>query len=117
MAFSASPGKPTTLTYRGRQYPAMPAPKPQATRGLAQYAGEYRSDELGTSYVISVQDSALILWHQRRGSVPMTRVMGDDFSAGGLRSVEFQRDTAGRVTGFAIFVDERTRHIPFSRVK
>jgi hypothetical protein len=41
----------------------------------------------------------------------------DDFggSAWFTRSVEFRRDAAGKVVGFSVFVDDRSRDIRFTK--
>lgn len=82
---------------------------------LTDYAGEYWSEELGTSYRVVVKDGALEMQHGRIGDVPLTRRAADVFGSavGYLGSIAFQRDAAGRVTGFVVNGDERSRDIAF----
>jgi hypothetical protein len=56
--------------------------------------------------------------HQNHGSIPLTWINGDDFRGEiwFLRSVEFLRDNAGKVTGLSVTVDDRSRDIRFSRM-
>jgi CubicO group peptidase (beta-lactamase class C family) len=116
MTFRVAAGQPTTLTYRGRQYPKIDerAAVPSQLRDLA---GEYESDELGTVYRLEVADSGLVMKHPRHGTITLTRAWKDDFtgSAWFTRSVEFLRDSSGKVTGFSVFIDERSRDVRFRK--
>ena len=84
---------------------------------LSAFAGQYESDELGTTYRVEVKDGGLVLQHYRHGAIPLTRLWRDDFggSAWYTRSVEFERDASGQVVAFAVYVDERSRHIRFTK--
>ncbi|MGQ0764408.1 MAG: hypothetical protein ACT4OZ_01915, partial [Gemmatimonadota bacterium] len=84
---------------------------------LREFTGSYESHELGTAYEVRERGGQLVMDHPRHGSIPLTQLWKDDFSgpAWYLRSVEFQRDAAGSVTGFAVFVDDRSRNIRFTR--
>jgi CubicO group peptidase (beta-lactamase class C family) len=93
-------------------YRRMPAPKTDA-RTLSQYAGEYVSDELDTTWRIEQRDGALIV---SRGAVPnitLQPVFLDAFnSPGGV--VRFVRAADGRVTGLVIGAGRVTGFV-FSR--
>jgi CubicO group peptidase (beta-lactamase class C family) len=117
MTFRAAPGQPTTLTYRGMQRPRLAEAAPLTPAQLADFAGEYESPELETRYRVIVRDSTLTLRHFRHGTVTLTRLWNDEYNgnASFLRSLTFLRDGAGRVTGFSITVDERSRDIRFVR--
>ena len=84
---------------------------------LREFVGDYESEELGAFYRVEVTDSGLVMKHRRHGTIRLTPIWKDDFSGSMwfTRSVEFQRDPAGRVTGFSVFVDERSRDIRFTR--
>lgn len=105
-----------TLHYRNFKVPRLAGDDP-ARRPLAELAGEYVSEELGTSYDVVVSDSTVTLRHFRHGDVPLVRAFGDDWSGAPffLRSVMFQRDARGRVTGFLVNAGERARDIAFRR--
>ena len=81
-------------------YRRMPAPKTDA-RTLAEYAGDYVSDELDATWRVESRDGSLIV---RRGPVPditLQPVFLDAFnSPGGV--VRFQRTSGGRVTELVI---------------
>ena len=81
----------------------------------ADFAGEYESGELETRYRVEVKDGGLVMHHARHGTIPLTQLWKDDFG-GSLwftRSVEFQRDAAGHVVGFSVFIDDRSRDVRF----
>jgi len=82
------------------RYRRMPAPKIDA-RTLAEYTGEYVSDELGVTWRIEPKNGTLIV---RRGAVPdmtLQPVFDAAFdSPGGV--VRFVRGANGRVTGLVI---------------
>jgi hypothetical protein len=81
-------------------YRRMAAPKTDASR-LAEYAGDYSSDELDATWRIEVRNGALIV---RRGPVPditLQPVFADAFmSPAGV--VRFSRAANGQVTGLVI---------------
>ena len=117
MAFHVTRGQPTQLTYRGRTYPKLEeSPKPSAAK-LREYVGDYESEELATTYRVELVDSGLVIQSRRHGTIRLTLLWKDDFG-GSLRfmqSVEFLRNASGRVTGFSVLVDERSRDIRFVR--
>jgi hypothetical protein len=57
----------------------------------------------------------LLLEHRRRGPIPLTWLWNDEF--GGLdsnfASVDFERDTNGRVIGFLLNGSSRSRNYVF----
>ena len=81
-------------------YRRMPAPKTDA-RTLAEYTGDYVSDELDTTWRIEARDSVLVV---HRGAVPdvtLQPVFIDGFnSPAGV--VRFVRAANGGVTGLVI---------------
>jgi hypothetical protein len=105
-----------TLQYRNFKVSRLTADARRA-RPLAELAGEYVSEELGTSYEVVVKDTTVTLRHFRHGDVQLVRAWGDDWSGAPffLRSVAFQRDARGRVTGFLVNAGERARNIAFVR--
>lgn len=109
-------GRATALTYGGRR--AVRADSTSLERpDLAAFAGDYDSEELGTSYRVTRKGGALQLEHRRRGTIPLTWLWGDEFS--GLDyyfgSVEFERDRSGKVTGLVINGDPRSLNLRFTR--
>ena len=117
MTFVAdSTGPATALTYRGKRSERVDERGMAPPANLAAYAGTYESDELGIAYPVEVRDSALVLRSRQHGDIVLSHRWRDDFSGpGAFRSVEFERDRAGRVSGFLVNVDERSRNIRFVR--
>lgn len=110
-------GKVEALEYRGRSAPRVDEPPSPQPSQLDEYVGDYESEELGTSYRVAAKAGALELQHRRHGTIPLARHWRDDFgsSVGFMNSVEFQRDGAGRVTGFVVNGNPRSRDIRFLR--
>lgn len=101
---------------------------------LAEYAGEYRSDEIETTHTIVADATDLVvrtgnrwlgrlepIWHDRFHLVnspvppsvlPVTSSLGDR-----QYSFQFTRDPRGRIVGFAIHgrADRGVRNLPFVR--
>jgi CubicO group peptidase (beta-lactamase class C family) len=95
-----------------------PAPRPSGgTSAFAQYLGTYESTELGTSYNVTLRADTLALVHVRHGRVPLVPVTPDEFTSETwfLRSIRFERDPAGRVSGIVVNGDPRNRDLRFSR--
>lgn len=88
----------------------MPAFSPRAA-GLAQYVGEYWSDELRVSYRVSLKDSTLVLHPFKQSSQPLRPAFVDAFVSGQAGTVRFTR-TKGVVTGFRL-TGGRTRNMAF----
>ena len=87
--------------------------KPSA-EDLAQYAGEYKSDELDAIYKFAVKDGKLTYtthWHEPATLEPSIR---DEFQGPLGVSVVFRRNAAGRVIGCDFFAG-RVRDISFAR--
>jgi hypothetical protein len=81
---------------------------------LSEYAGEYSSEQLMTEYTLEVQGEALYLRLVKQArSYPLTPKTRDSFSASeefGGASLDFLRDSTGKITGFHV-------RFPMSRVK
>ena len=104
-------------TWLGINEPATRlADMPPLTSALAaSYAGRYRSEELDTWSDVQARGDTVQVrtrWGAWTNLEPMAR---DRFSAAGAR-VEFDRDKAGRVTGYRVS-QARTRNVGFSRVR
>jgi CubicO group peptidase (beta-lactamase class C family) len=117
MIFHAVAAQPTQLTYRGRSYPKLLESRPFSAARLKEFVGDYESDELQAGYRIEATDSGLVMRHPRHGTIALTWLWRDDFrgSAWFTRSVEFRRDAAGKVVGFSVYIDDRSRDIRFTK--
>lgn len=81
-------------------YRRMPAPKTDA-RTLADYAGDYVSDELDVTWRIEPSSGVLIVRRRAVPDITLQPVFPEAFSSpGGV--IRFVRATNGRVTGFVM---------------
>ena len=99
----------------------FPLPVETVTRDLApealsEYAGDYYSRELDTTYSFVVEDGVLIATHFRNPDVRLTALEANEFRGDQwwFRDVTFLRDAAGEINAFEINAD-RVRHLRFSR--
>lgn len=64
---------------------------------MAEYAGDYYCEELGTVYSIAVRDGQLRLRH-RRGETVLEPTVVDEFGSG-LATISFARGRGERING------------------
>ncbi|RKH07685.1 serine hydrolase domain-containing protein [Corallococcus carmarthensis] len=83
-----------------RNFIRLTEPMPSAS-ALAAFVGQYRSDELDTSYTVRVADGKLAVRWPRRDEVVLDAVGGDHF-VGSLGAVTFTRATSGGINGLMI---------------
>jgi hypothetical protein len=81
---------------------------------LPDYTGHYHSDELEMSCAVQVKEERLVVQHRRHGEIPLRPVGRDRFSASNLGSLQFERDSDGKVTGFKVTTG-RVRNLRFDR--
>jgi CubicO group peptidase (beta-lactamase class C family) len=69
---------------------------------LAEYAGEFYAEELGTSYSLVVADSTLLATHVRHDPITLTPTSPDAFASTTwfLSRLVFERNDAGAIAGF-----------------
>jgi hypothetical protein len=70
-------------------------------RGLRDFSGRYRSEEITAPIEVGVQDGNLVLQHRTIARDPMKPTRPDSFYLDGL-SLSFTRDGAGNVDGFTL---------------
>ncbi len=94
----------------------VPAPSYPAA-DLNAFAGQYRSDELATTYTITVtSEGGLTILRERVESVPLTAITFDIFFGRSLgSSMTFVRAPSGDVTGFTI-AGGTPRSLTFTRI-
>lgn len=83
---------------------------------LAEYAGDYYSEELGTAYTIIVRDGQLVAQHQRHDDIALRLISVDRFSGSQwwFQQVQFTRDKDRRITGLRL-TGSRVRYLRFDR--
>jgi CubicO group peptidase (beta-lactamase class C family) len=89
---------------------------PAAAAQLTQFAGDYYSPELGTSYMLVVKEGKLVAQHRRHDDIPLTDLDGDLFSSNRwyFQTVQFTRDSEKRINGFRLS-SGRARNVRFDR--
>ena len=89
---------------------------PSTAAQLTQFAGDYYSAELGTSYMVVVKDGKLVAQHRRHDDISLTELDGDLFSGNRwfFQTVQFTRDSEKRITGFRLS-SGRARNVRFHR--
>ena len=89
---------------------------PATAAQLTQFAGDYYSPELGTSYTLVVKDGKIVAQHRRHDDITLTELEGDLFSGNRwfFQSVQFTRDSEKRINGFRL-TSGRVRNLRFDR--
>jgi CubicO group peptidase (beta-lactamase class C family) len=80
----------------------------------ASYTGRFRSTELDTAYGLSLEKDTLTLRNRDNPPQKLTPIAKDEFDAGDLGRLVFERDSGGRVFGFRIFTQD-ARGISFKK--
>jgi CubicO group peptidase (beta-lactamase class C family) len=73
---------------------------------LVSYTGQFRSTELDTLYDLSLEKDSLTLRNRDNPPQKLTPIAKDEFEAGDLGRLVFERDSGGRVFGFRVFTQE-----------
>ena len=81
---------------------------------LASCTGRFRSTELDTVYRLLVEKDTLTLRNRDKPSQRLTPIAKDEFDAGDLGRLVFERDSGGRVFGFRVFTQD-ARGIAFKK--
>jgi CubicO group peptidase (beta-lactamase class C family) len=83
--------------------------------GLAEYAGDYRSDEVEVTQSWKVEKGQLVAYAGYRRLGVLEPSYRDGFTRGGS-VIDVTRDKRGRITGFVVQAG-RVRHLRFTRLK
>ncbi len=81
---------------------------------LAEYAGDYRSDEVEATHTWKVEKGQLIAYVNNRRQGVLEPSYIDGFTRGG-NVIDVQRDARGRISGFVLEAG-RVRHLRFTRM-
>lgn len=90
---------------------------PAAADQLNEFAGDYYSNELGTTYTLVVQNGKLIAQHRRHDDIALTPTEKDRFhgDAWWFGQVSFRRGDHQEITGFRL-TGGRVRNMWFERL-
>ena len=120
LEFNAGAGGARTLRIVGeRPTPAVlerVASYSPLAAALASVAGDYRSDELATTYALRIRDGALIADVPGRASIALQPIRPDTFAGSLVGAITFTRDGDGQVTGFTVHA-YAARGLRFERVR
>ena len=90
----------------------MPAYRPTAAQ-LAEFGGDYWSDELRVSYRVEVRDSSVVVHPFKQAEQVLVPGFADAFVGGQLGTVRFTR-IKGKVAGFRL-TGGRVRNVAFTK--
>ena len=82
---------------------------------MAEYAGDYRNEEVEATQTWKVEKGQLALYANNRRLGVLEPAYKDGFTRGGA-VIDVQRDAKGRITGFVV-ESGRVRHLRFTRVR
>jgi len=82
---------------------------------LAEYAGDYRNEEVEATHSWKVEEGALVVYTNNRRQGALEAAYKDGFTRGGS-VIDVQRDARGRITGFLV-QSGRVRNLRFTRVR
>jgi hypothetical protein len=108
-SFVVRDGSNNMLAKRIESDPLRPA-------DFAEYAGDYYSEELGTTYSMVVENEQLVARHRRHEDIKLTAVLKDSFQGNRwfFQRVQFTRDNENRITGFRLS-GGRVRNMRFDK--
>ena len=120
LEFAAAAGGARTLRIVGeRPTPAVlervPSHSPSAA-DLAGLAGDYRSEELSTTYALRVRQGTLVADVPGRASIALQPIRPDTFAGSLVGAITFARDRDRHVTGFTVHA-YAARGVRFERVR
>lgn len=73
---------------------------------LASFTGRFQSPELDTVYRLSLESDSLTLRNRDNPPQKLTPIAKDEFDAGDLGRLVFQKDSSGRVLSFRVFAQD-----------
>jgi hypothetical protein len=82
---------------------------------LAEYAGNYRSEEMDATHTWKVEKGQLVVYANDRRLGTLEPAFKDGFTRGGSE-IDVMRDAKGRITGY-LLESGRVRHLKFTRVQ
>jgi CubicO group peptidase (beta-lactamase class C family) len=104
--FENSPqGNPLRLTLKleGRKPVTMDTMPPVDTSKLSEYEGAYYSEEIDSTYRVTLKDGALTVTRKKAAPTTLTPRFRDAFGSPGILGIfRFTRDAQNRVNGFRL---------------
>ncbi len=92
-----------TLNFTGRKPITLDAMPPADTSKLSEYEGAYYSDEIDSTYRVTLKDGTLVVTRKKGGQTQLTPRFRDAFGSLGILGVfRFTRDAQNSVNGFRL---------------
>jgi len=88
--------------------------KLQSVEGMSSYIGEFYSNELETTYTISLKDGKLYGYHSRFGSFEIQVLKDNVLEWSGMAISKYKRNKKGKVVGFSVTMN-RIRNLWFEK--
>ncbi len=82
---------------------------------LADRVGDYENSELSVMCPMEFRDTSFVMRNVRRDTGRLIHAYGKEFRGTAQLTVAFERDAAGRVTGFSVELGDRNRNAKFGR--
>jgi len=82
---------------------------------LSRFTGNFHSDELDTTYMLSVEEKRLTVKRRSNAPVPLDAATQNEFYSGDLGTIVFHTDAQHHVSGFNLFT-QQARGIAFTKV-
>ena len=82
---------------------------------LSTFTGNFHSDELDSTYTLSVEDKRLTVKRRSNAPVPLDAATKNEFYSGELGTIVFYTDANHHVSGFNLFT-QQARGIVFAKV-
>ncbi len=110
-----STGAVASFAYRGMEAPRVELFQPTVAQ-LSAFVGDYYSEELDTTYRLTLKSDSLIALHRRHGEIGLIPTVQDEFRGDSwlLSPVSFVRDARGNVSAMLVGAG-RARNLRFVR--
>lgn len=82
---------------------------------LGSFTGNFHSEELNTTYMLSVEEGRLTVTKRNNAMVPLDAATQDEFYSSDLGTIVFHTDANHHVSGFNLFT-QQARGIVFTKV-
>jgi len=108
--------KATIETDNGTAFTGSRIEEPRLSAdALAEFAGEYESEELAATYNLSIDNGTLTLRCNWNPPLKLTPVARDEFDSGAYGILVFHRDADRRISGLSVFT-LNARNVVFKRI-
>ncbi|HEX4022755.1 MAG TPA: serine hydrolase domain-containing protein [Acidobacteriaceae bacterium] len=105
----------TVETHNGTAFTGSRIEAPRLSAdALAEFAGHYQSEELDTTYNLSIDNGTLTLRCNWNPPLKLTPIAPDEFNSGDYGILVFHRDANHRISGFSVYT-LNVRNVGFTK--